>query len=361
MVPRKKGTQPVTLIVVPHAERAPISFRFPTWLLPLCFVLCITLFTGLGLLAVRTRRLSQEIGDLQRDKQIQLAREREMRSTILAQQEEVRGLSLLVEDFQAELASVTVLSAEIRDLLGLPQMANSPITTAASSFGSPYRSTLSDTSSAGVEADARGGRTNATVSERSMAMAVESGQEVVGMQVTLPGTLRGLLHLREEVLVRMEKIEPEKRGTFADLEHQLRLLAAAPHLWPTETHRLSSKFGYRTLRGKVEFHKGIDIPVWYRTSIRATQDGVVIKAGWQSGYGWTVELQHDMGFVTIYGHNSELLVGEGDQVAAGEVIALSGNSGRSTGPHLHYEIRLNDTPVDPLKYLDTDVPSSVSE
>jgi murein DD-endopeptidase MepM/ murein hydrolase activator NlpD len=68
-----------------------------------------------------------------------------------------------------------------------------------------------------------------------------------------------------------------------------------------------------------------------------------------------------MGFSTIYGHNSQLLVSEGDKVNAGAVLALSGNSGRSTGPHLHYEIRLNDTAVDPLKYLDTDVPSAVQK
>jgi murein DD-endopeptidase MepM/ murein hydrolase activator NlpD len=159
----------------------------------------------------------------------------------------------------------------------------------------------------------------------------------------------------------MERIEPEKRSNFADLEEQLRLLAAAPALWPTETHRISSRFGYRTLLGKLEFHKGIDIPVWYGTQVRATKDGLVVNAGWQPGYGWTIELQHEMGFATTYGHNSQLLVSEGDEVAAGQVIAISGNSGRSTGPHLHYEMRLNDTPVDPLKYLEADTPSVTAQ
>ena len=151
----------------------------------------------------------------------------------------------------------------------------------------------------------------------------------------------------------MDKIEPEKRATFEDLEKQLRLLAAAPSRWPTEDHRLSSTFGYRTLLGKLEFHKGVDIPIWY-AEVHATKDGRVTKSGWQSSYGWTVELEHELGFTTIYGHNSRLLVEEGDEVKAGEVIAISGNSGRSTGPHLHYEIRLNDAPVDPLKYLDAE-------
>jgi murein DD-endopeptidase MepM/ murein hydrolase activator NlpD len=102
----------------------------------------------------------------------------------------------------------------------------------------------------------------------------------------------------------------------------------------------------------------LDIQVWYGTEVHATQDGVVSKVGWLPGYGWTVELEHEMGFLTLYGHNSKLLVEKGDTVRAGDVISLSGNSGRSTGPHLHYEMRLNDTAVDPLRYLDADTSSA---
>jgi murein DD-endopeptidase MepM/ murein hydrolase activator NlpD len=357
---QKKGTQPLTLIVVPHSERAPVSLRIPTWLLPLFLVLCLAISAGAGMLVVRAYRLDQEVHELRRDHELQLVREREMRSTILSQQEEVRGLSLLVEDFQSELAGVSVLSAEIRDLLGLPEPTTPEIVASAAFAAYPYASTLEAMRSSAAAGDARGGRT-ADSPERSMAVAVEKGQDVVGMQVTLPSTFRELLHLREEALQRIERIEPENRTTAADLEAQLRLLAAAPHLWPTETQRISSRFGYRTLWGKLEFHKGIDIVVWYGTEVHATKDGIVTKAGWQSGYGWTVELKHEMGFTTIYGHNSRLLVSEGDHVQAGETISLSGNSGRSTGPHLHYEIRLNDTPVDPFKYLDLDTPSAVGE
>lgn len=357
---QKKGTQPVTLIVVPHSERAPVSLRIPTWLLPLFLVLSLAISAGAGMLAVRAYRLDQQVRELSRDRQLQLVREREMRSTILAQQEEVRGLSLLVEDFQSELAGVSVLSTEIRDLLGLPEPTTPEIVVSAAFAAYPYASTLEAMRSSAAASEARGGRM-AGSPERTMATAVEKGQDVVGMQVTLPSTFRELLRLRQEALQRIERIEPENRTNAADLEAQLRLLAAAPHFWPTETHRISSRFGYRTLWGMLEFHKGIDIVVWPGTTVYATKDGTVTKAGWLSGYGWTVELEHEMGFATTYGHNSRLLVSEGDEVRAGEAIALSGNSGRSTGPHLHYEIRLNDTPVDPFKYLDVDTPSTVSE
>lgn len=355
-MPRKKGRQPLTLIVVPHSERAPVSFSVPAWLLPLTCVLSLALFIGIGFLAVHSYRLSHEIHELRQDKWLQLAREREMRNTILVQQEEVRALSQQVEEFQSELASISGLSNEIRELIGLPAPTTTPIASLALYSDSSYRDLAYDDHLAAADSDGRGGRVSRELSARSMALAMEKSEDVIGMQLVLPSTFRELLYLREQVHQRVEKIEPEKRSDPAELEKQLRLLAAAPHLWPTEVRRISSKFGYRTLYGKLEFHNGIDIPVWYGSKVLATKDGVVTKAGWQSGYGWTVELSHEMGFTTIYGHNSKLLVQKGDEVKAGDVIALSGSSGRSTGPHLHYEIRLNDVPVDPLKYLDTDVP-----
>jgi len=360
-VPRKKGTQPLTLIVVPHSERAPVSLRIPTWLLPLVCALSLALLVGTGFLAARAYRLRQEIRALQQDRQMQLAREREMRDTILAQQEEVQGLSQQVGDFQTELAGISSLSGEIRALIGLPTPTQTPIVTPVAGSESSYVGAVHDDRLATLDPQAQGGRINYRFSERSMLMAVDRSQDVIEMQVTLPSIFRELVNLRDQVLLRVEKIEPEKRSNPIDLEKQLRLLAAAPHFWPTECRRISSKFGYRSLWGKLEFHNGVDIPLWYGTKVLATKDGVVKKADWQPGYGWTIELEHEMGFTTIYSHNSQLLVNKGDEVKAGDVIALSGSSGRSTGPHLHYEIRLNDTPVDPLKYLDTDVPYVVEK
>lgn len=355
-MPRKKGRQPLTLIVVPHSERAPVSFSVPTWLLPLTCLLGLVLFVGMIFLAVHSYRLSHEIHELRQDKWLQLAREREMRNTILVQQEEVRALSQQVEEFQSELASISGLGNEIRELIGLPMPTTTPIAAPAAYSDSSYKNFAYEDPVVSEDFDGMGGRVSRELSERSMALAMEKSEDVIGMQLVLPSTFRELLYLREQVLQRVEKIEPEKRSNPAELEKQLRLLAAAPHLWPTQVRRISSKFGYRTLYGKLEFHNGIDIPVWYGSRVLATKDGVVTKASWQAGYGWTVELAHEMGFTTIYGHNSKLLVQKGDEVKAGDVIALSGSSGRSTGPHLHYEIRLNDVPVDPLKYLDTDVP-----
>jgi len=112
--------------------------------------------------------------------------------------------------------------------------------------------------------------------------------------------------------------------------------------------------GYMT-RGFINdgenYHPGIDIAVAEGTAVLATASGKVIFAGEDSTYGLTVILEHDSSVTTLYGHNSELLVEVGKDVLVGGRIALSGNTGKSTAPHLHYEIRENDVPVNPLKYI----------
>ena len=112
--------------------------------------------------------------------------------------------------------------------------------------------------------------------------------------------------------------------------------------------------GYMT-RGfsddSTDYHPGVDIAAEVGTSVLATAAGKVIYAGEDSVYGLTVIIEHDSGLSTVYGHNSELLVEKGKEVLVGGRIALSGNTGRSTAPHLHYEIRENNKPVNPIKYI----------
>lgn len=129
-------------------------------------------------------------------------------------------------------------------------------------------------------------------------------------------------------------------------------LNALPTLLPTQG-TISSRFGSRkdpfTLLRK--FHSGIDIAAAKGTGIRASASGTVLLAGTVQGYGKTVILDHGHGIQTLYGHTSALLVKKGQQVKKGAVIAKVGSTGRSTGPHLHFEVRLNETPVDPSKYV----------
>lgn len=117
-------------------------------------------------------------------------------------------------------------------------------------------------------------------------------------------------------------------------------------IWPV-TGRISSQYGQRNGR----LHKGIDIAVPVGTKVKATKVGTVIYSGWVSGYGNTIMVDHGNGLVTLYGHNSKLLVTWGDKVKQGQAVALSGNTGRSTGPHLHFEIQVNGKAVNPKPYL----------
>jgi len=118
--------------------------------------------------------------------------------------------------------------------------------------------------------------------------------------------------------------------------------------WPVEKVKITGEFGRRGRR----FHDGVDLRAPYGTPVFAASPGVVIHSGQKiSGYGNMVVIQHRGGFYSIYAHNSKNLVRVGDEVHAGDEIALAGSSGRADGPHLHFEIRKNSGPVDPLKFL----------
>lgn len=125
------------------------------------------------------------------------------------------------------------------------------------------------------------------------------------------------------------------------------------YIKPISGGRLSSNFGRRSAptRGASTYHKGIDWATPVGTAVVASSAGTVVRAGWGSGYGYVVYINHQDGRQTRYGHLSKVLVKVGQTVSQGEKIALSGNTGRSTGPHLHFEILIGGSQVNPLQYL----------
>ncbi|MCM1056875.1 MAG: M23 family metallopeptidase [Firmicutes bacterium] len=125
------------------------------------------------------------------------------------------------------------------------------------------------------------------------------------------------------------------------------------YLWPIYGGRKTSPFGRRTApkKGASTNHKGVDLATPTGTPVYASCGGTVTKAGWGSGYGYVVYIDHEGGRQTRYGHLSKVLVSVGQKVKQGDRIALSGNTGVSTAPHLHFELRINGTPVDPEKYV----------
>ena len=123
-------------------------------------------------------------------------------------------------------------------------------------------------------------------------------------------------------------------------------------VWPAEGE-ITSPFGWRVhpIFGTQRLHTGIDIGADYGDATRAADGGVVIHSDWMGGYGNAVIIDHGNGISTLYAHNSQLLVSEGQTVAKGQTVARVGSTGYSTGPHLHFEVRQNGTPVNPLNFL----------
>jgi len=144
----------------------------------------------------------------------------------------------------------------------------------------------------------------------------------------------------------------EKEELYKFLENQKTMLASTPSIWPTRGW-VSSRFGYRVspFTNEKEFHKGIDISTRMNTTIIAPADGVIASVGRDHGMGNMLTINHSYGVKTRYGHLSKVLVKNGQYVKRGQKIALVGNTGRTTGPHLHYEVYLNGLPVDPRRYI----------
>jgi murein DD-endopeptidase MepM/ murein hydrolase activator NlpD len=151
-----------------------------------------------------------------------------------------------------------------------------------------------------------------------------------------------------------------ERDLLLALERHSERLSQAPvtsrhgFIWPVEG-QLTSPFGERAPvmgGGGAQFHAGIDLSTPPGTPVQAAQEGTVVFAGYNGAYGKVVKLDHPHGFSTLYAHNSRLLVHVGQRIKAGQVICLSGSTGRSTGPHLHFEVHKDGWPVDPLRYLE---------
>jgi len=160
----------------------------------------------------------------------------------------------------------------------------------------------------------------------------------------------------KETVEEIKEAIPEKEKSLNELvilmEDRNEALLSIPSLYPA-AGRVTSRFGYRRdpITGRTAFHEGYDIASSYGTPIYATADGVVTFSGRNGGYGNEIIINHGNGFETVYAHNSRNIAKEGDFIRKGQVIAYMGSTGRSTGAHLHYEIRRYGTQVNPANYL----------
>ena len=189
------------------------------------------------------------------------------------------------------------------------------------------------------------------VEDTSRKLAEKSG--VVNQEPVLPGTGGPALPLDANSLAALEGKMRTLEQNMKAYENVLRERGYTPSIWPVVGNLESGFGGRRNPFGgsSYEFHSGQDIDAKTGDPVVAGASGTVTFVGWQNGYGQLVVIDHGGGLTTRYGHLSHIDVAQAQTVARGQFIGRVGSTGRSTGPHLHYEIRINDEPVNPLQYL----------
>jgi hypothetical protein len=300
------------------------SFSVPTSAPPVAILLVVALAVVAGWQGVARRGADDEVRQLRSEVAAGLRRERALEATVARQhhivqasQAELESLRFQMEAVELQLDGVDFLSRQVRTELGLPQS----------------EATWSDSAASG---EARGGAgTPGHLGSDRVTLA----------QRRLSAGLADLYQLLDVARARNahDAQDPPGKGDSS--------VGGTPSNWPARG-TVTSDFGWRLFRGAPNFHSGIDIALDYGTSVQATADGVVLGSGWQPGYGWSILLQHGSGFCTLYAHLSAAVVKVGDRIRIADVVGVSGSSGNSTGPHLHYEIWQDGTLVDPRPYMD---------
>ena len=232
-----------------------------------------------------------------------------------------KQMAQIAHDRNVQVASLGALASEVSALYGLKQskLSQAKATTAASAANAPTPATLS--------------------------LADDVNQQQVKLSIDQFYALRAEAMSGQVSRALEGGLTPAFGGDWTEF-------ADAPSIWPVEG-RLGSGFGERQdpINGEGKFHTGVDIEAPYGTPVRATADGDVCGASMGAGYGREVVLDHGHNFLTVYGHLSAMAVLPGQHVIRGQIIGYVGQSGRATGPHLHYEVRINNVPVNPHKYL----------
>lgn len=302
---RKLKSKSFTIMIIPHSEKAILSFRLPLCLFQIMGLLIVGLIVTSLVFTNSYQRLKAEVITLRHKNQ-------EFR----ALKEQIDYFAKETAILQEKLKNLEKLDADLRNL-----MKNDPAIKKIEKESYLF-----------------------TVAQ------VSRGGGIGGQSLSLKDRMASnLLQVKQEMELREESLESLKSG----MEERHARLAATPSIWPVKNPRITSRFGWRKspYSWRREFHHGIDMVSYYGAPVYATCDGIVKFSGWKYGYGRTIIVSNKYGFTVLYGHNARNLVKTGDRVKKGDVIARLGNSGRSTGPHLHYEIRVNGIAVDPINYL----------
>jgi murein DD-endopeptidase MepM/ murein hydrolase activator NlpD len=305
LVLQKKTTAPdkrsYTLMVVPNRGNKVYRLQMPIRFVKTCIVitgvLSVIAATGLVHYQYSLNKAQAETAELQ-----------ELRDVNTAQAGQLNQLAKNTAILQEEMSKLNQLDAEVRRLLNKEELSG------ASRSGVTRPST------------GRAGEGGPIVKPQPE----ELNRLVKDLQVSAKVRGESLTKLRESLIERNARI------------------AATPSIWPSEGV-VTSRFGWRW--GGSDWHPGIDVAADSGTPIVATAAGVVVASGWNGGYGRQVIVDHGYGITTSYAHNSENAVSVGQKVKKGQIVAYMGSSGFSTGPHVHYEVRINGTAVNPAGFM----------
>jgi len=304
----KKRKRYFTIMVVPHSEESTYSLKLPLFIGQFVVALAVLCLAGLLILVYSYRNALHDAKEVQALRQINQA-----------QQDEINAFAFETQKLIEQMSQIEVLAELVAEKLGLSlDDEESEEDEEVSSMGSGEGESRTYASRSGE------GR----VLDRAVA------------------NIEMLQHLIPEQTDSLQLLETE-------VDNFVRRLAATPSIWPA-SGRLTSGFGMRRSpfnRAVMQFHSGIDIAGVHGSAIYATADGVVTSVGYRGGYGNLVTISHGYGFETYYAHLSRFAVSSGQGVKRGQVIAYMGRTGRVTGTHLHYEVRVNGVAVNPMNYI----------
>lgn len=301
-----------TLVVIPHSGKKTKQFKFykPIVYFTLIFFTSTSIFFITSTFYLFNKR-SQLIEDLQ----IKNGDIKGLNSIISQQDIEISELKRTTQVVKSKLSQLYELEDKVRTMVGLKSNENTiPVTSRA-------------------------------ISSISNALSEEEFYDLVDL--TDDNSVDTITSLIDS--------EKENYDEFVkEVEEQLKYLESVPDKWPV-IGRITSKFGYRRhpISNRRDFHKGIDIANTSGTNIISAASGIVTYSGWNGGYGKVVIISHGYGYKSVYAHNKNNLVKVGDRVTKGQVIAQLGNTGKSTGPHVHFEIHYKGKQIDPLQILES--------
>lgn len=344
----KWGKRTLTFMIIPDANHRVVRFRVSAFIL---YALPILILSGLCItLAVHLYSMQNKL-----EKQLLAA---ELENKTAAYEQTLHLKDTTIEQLQNELIDITAQSEEVKvkieELKKLEAEINS-ITGNDDSESSDGDSGSGET--AEISAARRGVVSIASASKYAF-MTREEGIGGIELHLDQADTDELVAFTKKQlnlIDIQVDMLLTDISTAKEDLEEHLRMLRITPSIWPTDSRKVSSAYGYRKdpFTRKASYHEGIDISANSGEPVYATADGVVTFAGYDGGHGRSVKIKHASGLTTRYSHLKKYTVKEGQKVEKGEQIGEVGSTGRSTGPHLHYEIIKNGVSIDPAPYMET--------